>query len=217
LLAPHHPQTKKQEAGTGGRKAAKKRNALDVTGLTTIGGNSALALAVRHGHASVVEYLLSQQAAFDLKNPADSSAFHAALDRGAASVASKLLQHLNKPSKAAGGGGGGGGKAAAAGGAGEGVTKTGTKVRSRSNVPGLEALAPTLSCRESFLKSDHGLDFPKHCCFCRSHILPSHHSMHLLSTPTGLTCFAPWSFAIPAYVHLNFKVAVQGLGSCCCL
>lgn len=36
-------------------------------------------------------------ATFDLKNPADSSAFHAALDRGAASVASKLLQHLNKP------------------------------------------------------------------------------------------------------------------------
>lgn len=90
-------QTKKQEAGSGGRKAAKKRNALDVTGLTTIGGNSALALAVRHGHAAVVEYLLSQQASFDLKNPADSSAFHAALDRGAASVASKLLQHLNKP------------------------------------------------------------------------------------------------------------------------
>ncbi len=54
-------QTKKQEAGSGGRKAAKKRNALDVTGLTTIGGNSALALAVRHGHAAVVEYLLSQQ------------------------------------------------------------------------------------------------------------------------------------------------------------
>ncbi len=90
-------QTKKQETGNGGRKAAKKRNALDVTGLTTIGGNSALALAVRHGHAAVVEYLLSQQASFDLKNPADSSAFHAALDRGAASVASKLLQHLNKP------------------------------------------------------------------------------------------------------------------------
>ncbi len=37
------------------------------------------------------------QATFDLKNPADSSAFHAALDRGAAAVASKLLQHLNKP------------------------------------------------------------------------------------------------------------------------
>lgn len=139
-------QTKKQESGPNGRKAAKKRNALDVTGLTTIGGNSALALAVRHGHASVVEYLLSQVwtqkgsgskhvcsqpctaetsescnmtppgyhyslalpcllpqqgAVFDLKNPADSSAFHAALDRGAAAVASKLLQYLNssKPSK----------------------------------------------------------------------------------------------------------------------
>ncbi|KAL6765306.1 ankyrin repeat-containing domain protein, partial [Haematococcus lacustris] len=88
--------TKKQETGTSGRKTTKKRNALDVTGLTTIGGNSALALAVRHGHAAVVEYLLSQGATFDLKNAADSSAFHAALDRGAASVASKLLQHLNK-------------------------------------------------------------------------------------------------------------------------
>lgn len=90
-------QTKKQDTGTGGRKAAKKRNALDVTGLTTIGGNSALALAVRHGHAAVVDYLLQQGAQFDLKNPADSSAFHAALDRGAATVASKLLSHLNKP------------------------------------------------------------------------------------------------------------------------
>jgi ankyrin repeat protein len=40
---------------------------------------------------------ISAGATFDLKNPADSSAFHAALDRGAASVASKLLQHLNKP------------------------------------------------------------------------------------------------------------------------
>jgi hypothetical protein len=42
----------------GSRKAAKKRNALDVTGLTTIGGNSALALAVRHGHAQVLCVLL---------------------------------------------------------------------------------------------------------------------------------------------------------------
>jgi hypothetical protein len=42
-----------------------------------------------------------QGAVFDLKNPADSSAFHAALDRGAAAVASKLLQYLNssKPTK----------------------------------------------------------------------------------------------------------------------
>jgi hypothetical protein len=45
--------------------------------------------------------LLLQGAVFDLKNPADSSAFHAALDRGAAAVASKLLQYLNsaKPTK----------------------------------------------------------------------------------------------------------------------
>jgi ankyrin repeat protein len=53
-------QTKKHEASQSGRKSVKKRSALDITGLTTIGGNSALALAVRHGHANVVDYLLSQ-------------------------------------------------------------------------------------------------------------------------------------------------------------
>jgi len=59
-ITPPHVQTKKHEASQSGRKSVKKRSALDITGLTTIGGNSALALAVRHGHANVVDYLLSQ-------------------------------------------------------------------------------------------------------------------------------------------------------------
>lgn len=46
-------QARKQESS---KKA--KRKQLDVSGLTTIGGNSALALAIRHGHGGIVEYLL---------------------------------------------------------------------------------------------------------------------------------------------------------------
>lgn len=48
-------QARKQDPGN--KKA--KRKQLDVSGLTTIGGNSALALAIRHGHVGIVEYLLS--------------------------------------------------------------------------------------------------------------------------------------------------------------
>lgn len=48
-------QARKQDPGS--KKA--KRKQLDVSGLTTIGGNSALALAIRHGHVGIVECLLS--------------------------------------------------------------------------------------------------------------------------------------------------------------
>lgn len=48
----HPPGSKKQ--------AKRKQQQLDVSGLTTIGGNSPLALAIRHGHGAIVEYLLSQ-------------------------------------------------------------------------------------------------------------------------------------------------------------
>ncbi|GIM00002.1 hypothetical protein Vretimale_5066 [Volvox reticuliferus] len=89
-------QAKKQAEGPLGSKKAKRKQQLDVSGLTTIGGNSPLALAIRHGHGAIVEYLLSQNAVFDLKNAADSSAFHAALDKGSAAIAGLLLQHINK-------------------------------------------------------------------------------------------------------------------------
>eukprot|EP00198_Chlamydomonas_reinhardtii_P004817 XP_001694153.1 predicted protein [Chlamydomonas reinhardtii] len=97
---------KKQAEGglVGGKKGGggnrRKQQQLDVSGLTTIGGNSALALAIRHGHGAIVEYLLQQNAVFDLKNAADSSAFHAALDKGSAAIAGLLLQHINKKATA---------------------------------------------------------------------------------------------------------------------
>ena len=50
-------------SASGSKKvgAGKKRAPpLDISGLVTIGGNSALALAVRHGSTAVVEYLLQQ-------------------------------------------------------------------------------------------------------------------------------------------------------------
>ena len=43
-----------------GKKTSSKTPPLDMSGLVTIGGNSALALAVRHGSTSVVEFLLQQ-------------------------------------------------------------------------------------------------------------------------------------------------------------
>jgi hypothetical protein len=43
-----------------GKKTSSKTPPLDMSGLVTIGGNSALALAVRHGNTSVVEFLLQQ-------------------------------------------------------------------------------------------------------------------------------------------------------------
>ncbi|GIL54233.1 hypothetical protein Vafri_9807, partial [Volvox africanus] len=108
-------QAKKQAEGLLGSKKAKRKQQLDVSGLSTIGGNSPLALAIRHGHGAIVEYLLSQNAVFDLKNAADSSAFHAALDKGSAAIAGLLLQHINKKAVTSGvpgtggpsGGGGG--------------------------------------------------------------------------------------------------------------
>ena len=51
---------------SGGKAKGKARkrvgscSVMDMAGLTSIGGNSALALAVRHGHAPVVEHMLQQ-------------------------------------------------------------------------------------------------------------------------------------------------------------